>query len=399
MLLKANSLIYSIYICLIVAIFCGGLLYYFSLYERLDNFYESQQVLILKNRSLVNYLLGSDFRKTEEANNTTVSSFQKKQIGAITCLLTKVFNEKDTVSDCNFIGISQQNTGIFVPNFSREVNYSGKVNIFGNAFLPGASLDFFSTNEAVNKLEISGKLFISDESLPSITEFKNKMNKWFESLVNFEEVKLEPDTLLTNSFFEKTKIFKTKNSNLNDVNIKGNFVIKNIDSLVISKNCFLEDVILISPVIRIKDGFKGTIQAFGTKKIIIESNCELKYPSLIGLDNATSEDSKIFVGEKSKIKGMVINYGNDLKTITEHEIIINKDVKIYGVIYNTGKTMLGGQIYGKTYSNRLFFKGNGAYHENLMQNVEMRNGDYIPNLIEIEQSKAQLKYVCIKKNF
>ncbi len=401
MLVKANSLIYSLYVCLIVAIFCGGLLYYFSLYERLDDFYETQQELILKNRSFVNYILGTAFEEKElDIKQDIDNQFELKKFGGLTYLLTKVFNKNDTISDCNFIGISEKNTGIYVPEFSKAVSFSGKVNIFGNAFLPGASLTLFNSNELNNKLEITGKLLVSNDSLPSIKTFSSNLNGWLKTTMSFEESNIEfADSLLLNSFFKRTRIFKIKSSIINNIKLKGNFVIKNNDSIVVSKNCILEDVVLVAPVIIIENGFTGTIQALGTKKIIIGTNCELKYPSIVGLNNKLFTESKLLIGEKSIIKGLVINYGNDMKSISNHELIIGKNVKIYGIVFNSGTTMVGGEIFGSVFTNRVFYKDKSVYHENLIQNVSFMNGDDIPNLISVQKSNGKLKYVCIKKNF
>jgi hypothetical protein len=58
-MVRAHSLLYAIYISLIVSIICGALLYFANLYGQLNLYYNLQEELYLQNQSVVNYALGN----------------------------------------------------------------------------------------------------------------------------------------------------------------------------------------------------------------------------------------------------------------------------------------------------------------------------------------------------
>ena len=59
-MIKANSLLYAIYICLLISMICCGLLFYFNLYGQLNQYYRLQEDLFIENQSVVNYALGNN---------------------------------------------------------------------------------------------------------------------------------------------------------------------------------------------------------------------------------------------------------------------------------------------------------------------------------------------------
>ncbi len=73
-MIKANSLLYAIYICLLISIIFGGLVMYFGLYNQLDLFCNSNQDLYIQNQLIVNYALSSklDSKQYEIDENTGI---------------------------------------------------------------------------------------------------------------------------------------------------------------------------------------------------------------------------------------------------------------------------------------------------------------------------------------
>jgi hypothetical protein len=152
---------------------------------------------------------------------------------------------------------------------------------------------------------------------------------------------------------------------------KGNFVLKAKDSIRISKNVVLEDVILMAPQITFEEGFNGTVQAFATKGIELEENVVLNYPSVVGVFNQSREEGTIKIKKNGKISGAIVLYGNSFETINKNNIEIDADGLIIGDIYCSGKLFLKSKVYGSVYTNNFYYKTHSAKYDNIINDVEI----------------------------
>ncbi len=376
-MIKANSLLYAIYVCLLVSIICGGLIMYFNLYGQLNLFYNINEELYIQNQSVVNYALGSklDTKQFEiDTDSGIEKSFESKQFGLLNLLLVKTSSRNDTINSAHFIGsYNLDKTAIYLSSFSKSLSYTGIVKITGDNKLPTAYIDVAYIENKPNRLDLVGKNSISEIQLP-------KLNPKFISV--FEGIKSEKTTLLDleklndslyyNSFLNQSKEIYLSNSNLNNIIFKGNFILKSKDSIRIKKNCVLEDVILIAPKITFETGFMGNVQAFATNGIELEPKVVLNYPSVICIYNKNIDvESKIKIKSDCKITGAVVLFGNDFSTIDKNNIEIDEKGLIFGDIYCTGKLMLRSNVYGSVFTNKFFLKTNSASYENLITDIEV----------------------------
>jgi hypothetical protein len=387
LMVKAHSLLYAIYICLIISIICGALLYFANLYGQLNLHYNLQEELYVHNQSLVNFALGNKVLPDDipqDENSGIEGAYQTKPYGLLTLLLAKSYVKNDTIASAHIVGnYSSDKRAIHLANFTKSLSYSGIVKLVGDNQLPSPFIETAYVNNKPNQLTVHGKNTVSEIYLPEINP---NFKKIFEGIkaekTALTEVDKPKDSLYHNSFFKPTKEIYV-NSIVSNVIFKGNFVLRSKDSIHIKKNTVLEDVILIAPKITFEEGFSGTVQAFATKGIELEQKVTLKYPSVVCVYNESTEESKIKIKKESEITGAVVLFGNSLGTINKNSIEIDEEGLVFGDIYCSGKLCLKSNVYGSVYTNRFFYKTPSSTYDNLIADIEINTTKRPPYFIAI----------------
>lgn len=374
-MVKAHSLLYAIYICLIVSIICGALLYFANLYNQLNLHYNLQEEMYIHNQSVVNFALGNQISQEElpiDENSGIEGNYEVKQYGLLTMLLSNSILRNDTISSAHFVGsYSTSKTAIYLANFTKSLSYSGTVKLVGDNMLPTTYIEPSYITNKPNNIITKGKTTISELILPEINP---NFKKIFEGInaekTSLSEVQKPKDSLFFNSFHNTTKEVYV-NSILGDIIFKGNFVLWSKDSIRVKKNTVLEDVILIAPKITFEEGFTGTVQAFASKGIELEQKVTLNYPSVVCVYNPLSEESLIKIKKECKITGAVVLFGNTLENINKNNIEIDQEGLIFGDIYCTGKLDLKSKVYGSVYTNRFYLKTASSTYDNMISDIEI----------------------------
>jgi hypothetical protein len=374
-MIKAHSLLYAIYVCLIVSIICGALLYFSNLYNQLNLYYNLQEELYIQNQSVLNFALGNKTAPVEiekDANSGIEGSYQTKSYGLLSLVLAQSYISNDTVSSVHFVGTRNlDKNAIYLTNLSKSLSYSGEVKLIGNNQLPNTFIETSYINNSLNKLVMEGKISVSEPKLPEINpDFKKIFLGLKSETAKLTDIERPKDSLYYNSFFNITKEIQVK-STLSNIIFKGNFVLRSEDSIRVKKNTVLEDVILIAPKITFEEGFKGTVQAFATKGIELEEKVTLNYPSVLCVYNETLDESKIKIKKECHITGAVVLFGNNDTQIDKNTIEIDEKALLFGDLYCTGKLMLKSNIYGSVYTNRFFLKTASSSYENMISNIEI----------------------------
>ncbi|KIC01559.1 hypothetical protein OA88_13220 [Flavobacterium sp. JRM] len=402
-MVKAHSLLYAIYICLIVSIICGALLYFANLYNQLNLYYNLQEELYIQNQSLVNFVLGNKMVPVEiekEQHSGIEGNFETKPHGLLTIILAKSYIANDTVASAHFVGAYNSNkTAIYLTNLSKSLSYSGRVKLVGNNQLPSTFIETSYINNAKNQLLVEGKNTVSELQLPIINPaFKEIFKKMKSEKAKLSDIEKPMDSLYYNSFFNETKEIYVKNSTLGNIIFKGNFILRSTDSIRIKKSSVLEDVILIAPKITFEEGFKGTVQAFATLGIELEKKVILKYPSVVCVYNNSSEESKIKIKKECQIVGAIVLFGNSPEMIDKNTIEIEEDGLLFGDLYCSGKVMLKSNVYGSVYTNRFFLKNSSTTYDNMISDIEINTEKRHNYFISIPIFKSQeTTYNVIKK--
>ncbi|MHC0439222.1 hypothetical protein [Flavobacterium sp. 3-210] len=401
-MIKAHSLLYAIYICLIVSIICGALLYFANLYNQLNIYYNLQEELYIQNQSVVNFALGNKLEPREiqkDENSGIEGNYKTKSYGLLTLLLAASSAGNDTIQSAHFVGnYASDKTAIFLTNISKSLSYSGTVILTGDSELPSDFIETSYINNSPNKLTKNGKITVSDIRLPEINpNFKKIFENTVGAKTTLKDIEKQKDSLYYNSFFNETKDILI-GSSISNIIFKGNFILRSKDSIRVKKNAVLEDVILIAPKITFEAGFKGNLQAFATKGIEVEEKVILNYPSAICVYNETEEESKIKIQKESAINGVIVFFGSSQDTLDKNIVEIAEEGLIVGDIYCTGKLSLKGKVYGSVYTNRFFIKTDASTYDNTISNVEINSSKRPDYFISIPLfSNQKTAYGILKK--
>lgn len=378
-MVKASSMLYAVYVCLIVAILCCALLYMANLYRSLNLFYNIREDMYIENQSSVNYWLGSrNSNEVIDEEEGVQTFFKVKKHGVLEVLIAQTTCKSDTVTSIQFVGSSFPRRGtIYVSNFSNPLSFAGDVTLIGEKKIPSKNLEEKFISGKQNKLRNLGKIEVSTDVLPEINPAFRKISLG-QNRVSFHSLKQKEGGLYFNSFLEETITVTLDNNLLNDVNIKGNFIITQPDSICIRSTSKLEDVIIVAPKVIIEKGFKGSIQVYADEQIRVAEQTTLSYPSVICVISEKNNKGEIIIGEKSTIFGAVIVFGNMIQTSEDNTIYLTKKSTIIGDVYCSGKLMMGGKIFGSVYSNWIFGQTQSGKYENCFIDTEV-NGNRLPS--------------------
>lgn len=374
-MVRAHSMLYAIYICLIVAVICGALLYISTLYTQLNLYYNLGEDLYLQNQSYVNFALGTEQQAEEggEDSDTGVSYlFANKNYGILNLLQVQTWTRADTVSSLHLTGsFSNDKTCLFVAHLGNPFYYSGTVKLVGEKkFQTDRVQEKYLKNEK-NSFNAPGSIKLSTPDLP---ELNPAISRFYEDdiakKVRLKDLERNGSSIYFNSFAAETICILLPGSTLENVVIKGNFVIQAKDSVVIKSNAVLQDVIVKAPKIIVESTFRGSAQLFATEVIDIGEDVELGYPSLLCVRSKESGKANIEVNEKARISGAVVLY-DDSRPQSENTLVLSKESLVRGEVYCTGKLMVEGKVYGSVYTNKIFHKTAVSVVDNCLVNAEI----------------------------
>lgn len=370
-MVKAHSLLYAIFICLIISVLCGALLYMASLYTRLNEYYATHEELYIHNQSLVNFALSH--HDTEEQmpdeDNGIGSSYTIKQYGLFPVLTAHSYFKNDTVSSTHFVGDTRPVNAIYVTNFGIPLAYSGMVTLSGEKKLPHTYVKSIHINNEESNLTMKGNLSLSDGRLPQLAEDIKRVLSHSSGVRNTFDELPRKDSLFYNSFLRPTNKIMVESNRLSGITVKGNVILWSADSITVDSSANLEDVILMAPAVYIKDGFRGSVQVFARSKIVIGEHVQLTYPSSLCLYNTSLQNGQIQIKSHASIYGAIVLAGNDVENIKKNVVTIEKDCLLNCDIYCSGTLAVKSDILGSVYTNKFQHTTQSSVYDNCIANI------------------------------
>lgn len=396
-MVRANSLLYAVFICLVIGIMLMGIVYFASLSKQLNAFYLSYENLIISNESALNYSLKNlkDKDSIEIESNNSLSFSKIKYHGIYNWVEVVSTNKKDTVTSNYMINkITQNKIGLYVSAISKPIYYFGKINVSGTIHLPFKSISSTYVNGIANNSGINEKLILeSEEKLPTIN---SKITSFLNEITKLKDSKIEFISKKYNSFKNKSIVIGWQQNKL--YNLRGNIILYAKDSINISKVDKLDDIIIVSQKVTIQSGFKGSIQVVANEVINVQKNVTLNFPSALILNNQAANIGKLIIEEKSKILGPIICKIGSLVNYEKNEVFISKDCFILGDIYCEGKLCLNSNVFGSVITTMILSNLGDNLHYNTLGNVSVNsfnNASYY-NCFPVLKNKT-VEYEVIKK--
>lgn len=405
-MIRGASLVYAIFISLIIGILCFSLVLTFSLNLNLENHFELRQRLLRNNSSALEYLKANFHTLDNESEiflfveeNDIKTSFRETVWGIFRKYAVISNTKRDSVRQDILMADRHLDpaSALYLRDNDSEFKIAGKTEINGDIYISGYGLKkaTISGNSGLYEPKFTGAIFNSDKVLPPVVRFKNSYSEKFDLLL-IEDLR---ETFLMNPFDRTTKVIEVKTM-LENIKLKGNIIVRSQDTLFVMPSAILEDVIIEAPKVIFRSGTEGIVQVFSTHGIELETDVKLLYPSVlvVGSDDSLF-DRKIVVGENSVVEGTVLLYGNGLISENRNTLTVEKNAEITGDVYCDGKLSLYGVVKGSVFTSALVYKTDNSQYDNLIFNGKIL-ADQLPenyfqvSLLEDFKSKEP---IIIKK--
>ncbi|MEM6723843.1 MAG: hypothetical protein AAF598_07375 [Bacteroidota bacterium] len=254
---------------------------------------------------------------------------------------------------------------LYLADQNRLLAMVGNARIAGTAYLPkaGARRGSIHGQHFHGQRFVEGETKISKYQLPSIDLDVKRHLQYLKTKARTLSTSPYQSTI-QQSFLDSTYVLRSAEWNLNQVNWSGKIWVVATDSIVVNADANLDQVILMAPSIRFKGGFKGSVQAFASQQLIVETGVQLNYPSILGfLDEDPQEKGQFTIASKAKIQGLIWAEANFISG-KKASIHLHESGEVEGWIYTKLPIDLAGTIKGSLFCERLFVKRDGALYDN-----------------------------------
>ena len=418
MKVKAGALFLVIVVALAISLLTSALIL-LAYSNRLYAIQVRQAARLLTNAdSGINLLLSGsysiDYNTTKPIDlfgdeNDSVS-LKKMHWGLFEIGVSKAFSGSKSVSKIIQFGYNPDtlsNAAIYLVDMGRPLSVSGNTIINGTAYLPEAGIKrayiegaSFSGNQLVN-----GAIMKSNGKLPSLNKpILDRLLTYFQAGKSYKqncivENNLQKDTLIR-SYADTTLLVQFYGpKEISSAIIKGNIILYSDTIIIIDASTQLNDVLICASSVLVKSGFKGNLQIFCTDSIVVEANCQLDYPSALGIFKMDYKTMQPFirVGNNSTVKGILFSYQNasDLK---QTKITLSQSSLLEGEAYVDGFFEADGTVNGSVTCTKFLLNTPSAVYENYLLNavidIKKRSKYYVGSgMINTGNEKEMVKWL------
>ena len=402
-MLKAASLMYAIFVLLIISILCYGILLVFSLNLRLDTYFENRSALLIEQRSALEEIK-ANFKEIQTVTSGTIqnenkaffSKYNIKKWGVLTLVKLSTYSKNDSIKSNYFIGRKRRQNmpALYLRENDEPLKISGTTKIEGDVYVSQEGIKKVRINNHItHKPTHIGKRYLSNKVFFNLKDLDDTEEEFLETI----DAQSIEDTLIV-SFNQDTKIVRAATA-VENIKLKGNIILQSKDTLVIDRYTYLEDVIIKAPKVIFKQGFKGNAQVLSSH-IILEKGVVLTYPSALITKGDTNQKSTIICDENTNLQGVIYMLGDGLKTLENREIQLKENSKIQGDVVCDGKLSIKGTIEGSVFASLLFYEDISKSYTNLIHNAKILSNklplDYFQ--IAVDEKFENDAIVIIKKN-
>ncbi len=398
--LKASSLLQAVFVCLLIATLCFGMILlssYNSLFQKkalqktqlqLTND-SALQLILSKIPEIENGSIKTNVFADHITTNTKIYDW-----GFYKVACAKTYHKRDTVQKSILIGEAiKPTTALYVSNYDKILNVAGNINITGTIHVPKGMLEKRNMYGERTNVTIKGIQKTSEDRLPRLRKININIIPESASMLTIEAIGKENTYVRT--FDKSTQVITTNElSFLEGKTIKGNIIFKSNGTLTLKRSMKLEDVIIKAKKVVVEEGFSGNVQIIASTAVIIEDHVQLKYPSSI-LIQQPKDSAKVVIGKESVLIGGIILNNSNHKTALKSKVSIDNKATVVGTIYCYGALELKGNVYGSVYADRLYTKTNEATYTNLLMDTEIDTSKLPENFIGIPLFDTDKRHATI----
>ena len=388
-MLKAGAMTYAIVLSIIVGSFCLSLVWISTAHRN------TRAVLKNKERLLVNSLAAVDFTLNTEnhideklhiLNGDTVYT-TKSSWGMFNFATITAVKNKKTLTRSLLSGIETTKNSLpalYLANNDNSLKVTGNTILRGELFLPKRGIEraFIQGKNFSNKDLYIGTTRDADKKLPPLNDHIATLD--FKSIISEREIihleSLPMDSAF--SFENATHLLEQSIPIIIRDKLSGNLIVSSKDSIFVSREAQLDNVILIAPSVRFEKGFEGTAQVFAEKSVVLEENTLLKYPSSIYLNDKNTQFRRndtvtVTLEDNAHLLGgiLITSTSPDFRNLVKLDV--KEKASVVGLVYNQGETQLRGKIIGSLYTQKFYLNTKSSTYTNHLMDAEI-NGQIVP---------------------
>ena len=383
-MLRAGALFVAVTISFVIAVL-SSMLILMAYHYKIQNRENLLQKKLERNVNSALTLLMVESESSEQAKLIDLYGEESDSVqiknyswGVFEVATVKAFSGRYSVTKSVEYGYKPDETfssAIYLADLSRPLNLCGKTKIIGDCYLPesGVKRGYIEGKSFEGTIMINGNVKSSKNTLPALNkEIIKKLSNLFtnEAFGTGLYRRLDlvgVDTLIT-SFLDTTVLVALSgNTTIAGKFLSGNIIIYSTSPILIEENSRLEDIILVAPSIKLKKGFRGSIQAFATDSIIVEENCILNYPSALGLIKKDHKTTQPFIKvmKNAILSGIAFTSQSEFVSDLQQTLIsIDKDALLIGQLYADGFADIKGEVRGMVWCNKFILKTASSVYEN-----------------------------------
>ncbi|MCX2762930.1 hypothetical protein [Aquimarina muelleri] len=373
-MIKASSIAYAIFICVIIGVFCYSLLVMSGHAKIHQTMLFTYVELISNNTSAQEYFLGKVKELKQEDitidlfDNGIVSLGSIKPWGFYDVLTTKSIFKKDTIIQVALIGQkrNKDTIALYLTDNNKALFMVEKAKITGDVFLPKAGIKagYITASSYRKDNFLLGSKKNSRTKLPNMNTSVFTYEPDEAVRVTFEDI--TSTSMYYNSYANKTIVIEVDEITIRNKKLSGNIILESRDSIYIKKNNEFEDIIIKAPKVVFEKGFKGNVQVIAEDIVELEENVVLMYPSGIMMSEKRSNEKEVILKKDSKILGAIVVYDKDNNV--DKKITIDEKAEVVGTVFCNGKVQLKGTVFGTVYTNNFYLKTEGSIYDNYIMN-------------------------------
>lgn len=412
--LNAGALQLTIFITVIISLLLSAFVLFMSVQKRFNAQTSAISQTIMAANTAMDYALTHRLI----ANDTTVVSISDNNYNTLKVhrefwgLFEKII-ATSKIKTTQFKKIAllgtliDDRTALYLQDNNKPLVLVGNTKIEGTSFVPKQGVK--SGNIAGNSYYGSKFIYGQTQTSSKLPQLQNEILNYLRQIddvgsskpqEHFISINNGAKSVYSNSFLNPTQIVSSNTLLvLSNVSVSGNIIIQSKTKISVTNTAKLNDVILIAPEINIGKAVKGTFQAIASKKITVQKNCVLSYPSALVLTGQTSAQSNDTILEEERVnrieleanttvKGVIAFLGIQPKKNTP-QIQIKTNATIFGEVYCTGSTELSGVVFGSMFSSNVISKQFGSTYINHMYNATIISKGLSQNYVGLPFSKSK----------
>jgi hypothetical protein len=390
-MLKAGSLLYAIFISLLITSIASAFVL-FAFYQRLHVQQLDGRVRALSHLESAMAYLQTDEREESwtvqrqlfEEDEHSLLSMSSRPWGLFRLVCVKSHFKQDTFRKASLLGypyaLTEAATALYLADRNQPLSLAGEARLIGDAYL---------SIRGLKRAYIEGRSYSGKTTLEGIQRKSTPVLPLTDAVLEANLKKLlQPgipylaDTIQYYSEAQDEGVFDIRRSAHRPILgiyaaeavysysgiLSGPILLKSDKEIIVGSDLQSDHLLLVAPKITIEAGFKGHIQAIASDTIIVGSNVELFYPSTLAL-LSENKQALLSLGSHSKLGGEMVLLGDPNK-VRAGLLSIQEGARVSGNVFSAKAIELKGEVWGSVQTEKFYLKTRSSVYENhLMDGV------------------------------